>query len=132
MSEHWGSRERKWCSGVGPGEPGEPGSHQGARDCIEARCARPQGGSLRSPQDPGHCPSIQNFSTDFDDSGRYPREIVTLHAPLYQLFGLRGRGKERSLSARAGCPLGPSLASQRHGSVVQWGGVAMTLPVIIS
>ena len=62
---------------------------------------------------------IASYSTDFDDSGRYPRELVTLHAPFSQLFGLRGRGKERSLSARAGCPLDPSLAWHCHGTVVQ-------------
>ena len=64
---------------------------------------------------------LASYSTDFDDIGRYPRELVTLHAPLRQLLGLRGRGKERSLSACADFPLGPSLASHRHGSVVQWG-----------
>ena len=64
---------------------------------------------------------LASFSTDFDDSGRYPRELVTLRTLLTGLFRLRGRGKERSLSARADLPLGPSLSSHRHGSVVQWG-----------
>ena len=64
---------------------------------------------------------LASYAMDADNPGRYPQELITLHTPLSQHFGLRGRGKERSLSARAGCPFGPSLASHRHGSVVQWG-----------
>ena len=64
---------------------------------------------------------LASCAMDADDPGRYPQELITLHTPLCRHFGLRGRGKERSLSARAGCPFGPSLASHRHGSVVQWG-----------
>ena len=64
---------------------------------------------------------LASYSMDADDPGRYTRELVTLRTLLTGLFRLRGRGNERSLSARAGFPLGPSLASHRHGSVVQCG-----------
>ena len=64
---------------------------------------------------------LASYSTDVDDFARNPCELFTLHALLSQLFGRCGRGKERSLSACAGLPSGPSLASHRHGSVVQWG-----------
>ena len=57
---------------------------------------------------------------DADDSGRYPRGLVTLRTLLTGLSELDGRGKDLSLTARADLPLGPLLASHRHGSVVQW------------
>ena len=41
---------------------------------------------------------------DADDSGRYPRGLVTLRTLLTGLSELDGRGKDLSLTARADLP----------------------------
>ena len=38
------------------------------------------GGLTKPPE--GVQPVLASYSTDFDDIGRYPRELVTLYAPL--------------------------------------------------
>ena len=58
-------------------------------------------------------------------------EFVTLHTVVSGFWGLRGRGKERALSERAGFCLkfGSRAAHHTATGKCSYVGVAMTLPV---